>query len=196
MSARLFTCILPPPEVVEDLDEFVAPRRLEPLRWTHPDTWHLTTSFMGRVAERDLEALDAELALAASATAPFDIRLAGAGCFSSVERTRQLWLGVQAGADELAALATRARNAAVRAGVEVEGGRYVPHLTVARANRPLEGTKWLRVLDAWPGRSWTVTELALIESHMNEPGNRYQVITRLPLVGGQRYPAGETKGTP
>ena len=40
-------------------------------------------------------------------------------------------------------------------------------------NRPVEATRWLRVLSAYEGPEWTVDEVELVASHLGEgPRNR------------------------
>jgi 2'-5' RNA ligase len=63
----------------------------------------------------------------------------------------------------------------------VDGQRFRPHLTLARANRPMELTKWLRVFDLYAGPSWQVDEIALIQSRPGGGGSRYQVHETFPL---------------
>lgn len=181
MGSRLFTALVPPTAVVEALDEFLAPRReADPrLRWTKPEGWHLTTSFMGSVADSDLEGLLDSLRDVAVRTAPFHVRLAGAGAFPNPYAAKALWLGVPVGREALGVLARRARTAAERAGVRVDGTRFTPHLTLARSNRPLEATRWLRVLDAFGGAGWRATSFRLIESHLADRGNRYETLADL-----------------
>jgi 2'-5' RNA ligase len=87
-------------------------------------------------------------------------------------------------AEELRRLATGARAAANKAGAEVEGARFHPHLTLARIGRPLDATKWIRVLDAYRGPTWDALEISLIESHLGEGPRkrpRYEVIESFPL---------------
>ena len=36
----------------------------------------------------------------------------------------------------------------------------------------IEATKWVRVLDAYRGPSWSIEEIALVESHLGEGPNR------------------------
>lgn len=190
----MFTAVVPPAEVVGALDAFVEPRRAsEPqLRWTRPGGWHVTTSFMGDVADRCREPLQALLADVAARTAPIRIGLQGGGAFPSPREARAVWVGVTEGADELAVLARRVRTAGTRAGVRVEGGRFVPHLTLGRASRALNADRLVRVIDAWVGAFWMADELCLIESHLRDRANRYEVIDRQPLAGtpgsGARMP--------
>lgn len=185
MGARLFTAVLPPVPLVEELDAFLAPRRqAEPrLRWTRPETWHLTTAFMADVPERSLDRLVEHLAGVADRTPPLTLRLAGAGAFGPPMAAKALWLGVTSGSEPLASLARRCRNAAGRAGVEVDGARFVAHLTLARANRPVDARRLLAVLETFDAPAWTATEFLLIESHLGDPGRRYEVVERFALRG-------------
>lgn len=189
--ARLFTAVLPPTDLVEELDAFLAPRRpAEPrLRWTRPESWHLTTAFAEDAAERHLDRLADGLAAAASRTTAFRVRLAGGGAFPWPRETKVLWLGLAEGADQLAALAERCRNAASHAGVRVDGARFVPHLTLARANRAIDSTRLVRVLDAFDAEVFHATELVLVQSHLRDRTNRYEILERFPL-----RPSGEIGG--
>ncbi|MDO4784651.1 MAG: RNA 2',3'-cyclic phosphodiesterase [Propionibacteriaceae bacterium] len=185
MGSRLFSAVLPPPEVVDEIDGFLAPRRGsdDRLRWAPPIGWHLTTSFMASVEASHIDDLSARLTDAAARTRPFRVRVAGTRCFPGVWRARVLALDVAAGGAELGALARRCRNAANRAGVAVDGAPFTGHLTLARARRPIEATKWLRVLDSFPGTEWLASEVVLVESHLSDPGRRYEVVSRYPFLG-------------
>lgn len=183
MAKRMFTAVLPPEEIVRELDGYVAPRREadSDLRWTRPEGWHLTTAFMGQVAlGRDVY-LEDNLAEVAARTRPFTVRIEGGIVFPNPMKARVLGLAVSDGHDELAALSASCRAAASRAGVEADGIRFVGHLTLARNNRGIQATRWLTVLDAFPGWSWTADELVLIESQRSGHGYGYQVAARFPL---------------
>ena len=189
----MFAAVVPPEAVLEDLEAFLEPRREAgpALRWTDRAQWHLTVAFMPAVPERVLDDLLERMGRAAARRTPFTATLAGAGAFPNPARARVLWAGV---ADlepgvELHRLAVGARAAGAKAGAEVEGARFHPHLTLARAGRPMEATRWLRVLEAYRGPSWTATELTLIESHLGEGPRRrprYEVVRTFPLGGPQR----------
>lgn len=177
----MFTAVLPPQQLIEQLDELLRPRRDsdDRLRWTKPSGWHLTTAFMADVP--DVERLIEALGQFAATTQPFGLRVAGSLAFPNPVEARALALGVTLGEDRLAGLAEKSRHAANRAGAAPEGGRFTGHLTLARANRPIQATKWLGVFDSFPGWTFDVTELALIQSH--EVGKRYEVVETFPLAG-------------
>jgi RNA 2',3'-cyclic 3'-phosphodiesterase len=187
----MFTAVLPPQDVVEDLDEFLAPRREQtgqtPFRWTVPDSWHVTLGFMPEVGERRLDELVERLGRAGKRRRPLDLRLGGGGAFPDAAGAKVVHLGVTGRDDdveELRRLATGARAAATKAGAAAGGGRFRPHLTLARLRRPADVVRWLRLLDTYESRTWTVTDFALVRSHLGEGPRRrprYEVVDVFPL---------------
>ncbi len=189
----MFVAVVPPAEVLEDLEEFLEPRReAAEFRWTLPEQWHLTLAFAPAVAERHLDDLVERLERAAHRRTPFDLRVAGGGAFPGPDRARVVWAGVvadEAASTELSRLATGARAAAAKAGAEVDGGRFKPHLTLARLGRPGEVSDWVRLFGAYAGPTWTVDEITLIESHLGEGPRRrprHEVLQTFPLGGRGR----------
>ena len=68
------------------------------VRWVRLDGLHVTLRFLGPTLEDKVEAVGGAVRAVAAVSAPFDVRLAGAGAFPSPERPRALWLGVEDGA--------------------------------------------------------------------------------------------------
>jgi 2'-5' RNA ligase len=185
---RMFVALVPPDEALEDLAEFLAPRQEaeDGFRWTAVEQWHVTLAFMGQVPARSLDDLFERLQRAGARRTPFDVTVRGGGAFPHPGRAKVLYAGLELETmtEELGRLATGARAAANRAGADAEGGRFHPHLTLARIKRPLDVTRWVRVLDTYRGPTWTATEIALIESHLGEGPRRrprYEVIESFPL---------------
>jgi 2'-5' RNA ligase len=50
----------------------------------------------------------------------------------------------------------------------VDGAPFRPHLTLARLRRAADVVRWLRLLDTYESRPWTVTELALVRSYLGQ----------------------------
>ncbi|MCC6497454.1 MAG: RNA 2',3'-cyclic phosphodiesterase [Propionibacteriaceae bacterium] len=184
MTGRLFVAVVPPDPVRDALDRFLEPRRDAggDLRWTLPEGWHLTCAFMAKVPPGLVGNLEDALAVVAARTAPFEIGIAGAGAFPNPDRARVLWLGVTRGAEELGRLARRCRNAAATSGIEVEGGPFRAHLTLARA-AGIPATHWLEVLDAVPAQAWLVEGCTLIRSRTLPGGAGYQRLGEFRLTG-------------
>lgn len=186
MSRRTFAAIIPPLTVVEELEDYVGPRRDADRRlsWIWPEHWHITTLFISDLPERSLDPLLEGLAHLAQRTPAFAIHLGGAGCFPNPFEARVFHLGVSVGERTLAALSKTGRAMASTAGAAPDGRRFVPHLTLARTRTAFDGTRWLGILDSFGGFDWTARELTVIRSHLGQgPGNRprYEVLETLPL---------------
>ncbi len=190
---RMFVAVIPPEEVVEHLEEFLAPRReAAPYRWTIPEQFHLTLAFAKDVPDRAYDDLVARLERAGRKRSPMEARIAGGGAFPNVGRARVLFAGVETEGEELARAATGARAALVKAGAEVDGQRFRSHLTLARMGRPVEASNWVRLLDGYAGPTWTVDEIALVASYLGEgPRNRprHEVVETFTLGRGGSDPA-------
>ena len=169
---RLFAAVLPPDHAVDHLDAFLEPRRSAAgFRWAPADQLHVTCAFMARVPERALDDLVERLAAAVGRRTSFATRVAGGGAFPDVARARVLWAGLdldEAGRVELDRLAAGCRTAAATSGVEVDGARFRPHVTVARLGVPDGVSDWVRLLDAYDGPTWSVGTVALVASHLGE----------------------------
>ena len=174
----MFVAVVPPVEVVEDLSDFLEPRRDSGMPWIHPEQWHVTLAFMEAVADRSIDSLGDHLEKAAAKRRPFYLRLAGAGAFPDPARAQVLWLGLRNGVaapetGELERLAVNVRAAAATAGAAVDGKAFRPHVSLAHLKRPVEATRWLRILDTFAGPSWRVDEFQLVASHLgNGPSRR------------------------
>lgn len=189
MPQRMFVAVVPPAEVVEDLSEFLEPRRDCGMPWIDPAQWHVTLAFMAGVPDRALDPLVENLAAAAARRRPFTVALQGAGAFPDPVRAKVLWLGLRQAptgtrSDELDRLAVNARAAVTSSGAAVDGKLFRGHLSLARLKRPVEATRWLRVLDTYAGRSWQVNEFELVASHLAEGPRgrpRHETVARFPL---------------
>jgi len=187
---RLFAALIPPPNVLADLERFVASRRAaarEDVRWSGTEQWHVTLAFMARVQDEQLEPLRTGLAAAAAATPPLRLRVAGVGAFPRPRRARVVWAGLDGDTAALGTLAGDVVAAAATAGIDVPTGQFRGHLTLARLRTPRDVTELLRGMDGYAGPPWAADELALVRSHLGKrPGGRalHEVLTTSPLRTG------------
>ena len=189
MGQRMFVAVTPPGAVRGDLAGFLEAR--PELRWSPPGQWHVTLAFLASVSEHRVDDLVARLTRIAARRSAFPARIAGAGCFPSPTHASVLWLAVRSGvcaddATDLRRLAVGARAAANKSGNAPDGKAFVPHLTIARLRRPIEATKWLRVLDTYQSAEWTVDHIDLVTSYLGQGPNgrpRYETVATLPLRG-------------
>lgn len=172
---RVFAAVVPPQEAIEHLDAFLEPRRdAADFRWTRTEHLHLTLAFMASVDQHRADEYVDRLAESLDDVAPADLALAGAVVFPDVSQARVLATGVAGdGAALLDTLAVRSRNAAVACGIEVDGQRFRPHVTIARTGGPkVEMTSWVRLLDGYVGPIWPIAAVEVVSSHLGEGPRR------------------------
>ncbi len=150
-------------------------------RWQDDDQLHITLRFIGDVDERAAE--DAALALSGVHGPALELTLEGAGTFEKRGRVNTLWAGVRP-REPLAALHRKIDQALVRAGQPPEGRAYLPHITLARMNSPVEAVE--RFVEAHAGLAsapFTLDHFFLFESSLGHEGARYDAVARYPLTG-------------
>lgn len=131
---RLFVAIPLPPEMRERLAMMSG--GIPGARWTAADNFHLTVRFIGEV---DGHAYDDVVDALALVRAPgFDLVLSRVDHFGKGDKARVLWIGVEKN-PALIHLHGRVESALVRAGLEPEGRKYSPHVTLARLERAPSG---------------------------------------------------------
>ena len=183
---RMFVALVPPPEVVEDLSEFLAPRREAgtDLRWTDDEQIHLTLAFLPEVAEAGLDRLTEALGERLSAIDPAAVRLVAGGAFPNPYAARVLFAGAEP-QPWLATLARAVRHTASHAGATVDGGPFHPHVTLARMRRPIEATRWIRILQAYESPGWVADSVTLVHSQLGQGRQgrpRHTPVATLPLA--------------
>ncbi len=184
--ARAFVAIVPPARVLDAMEAALAPLRAMPgVRWTSRAHWHLTLRFLGPVP--DVEALSAAATVAFAGASPPTVALGGLGAFPFARRATVVWVGVTSGEDGLADLAARADQAAGSVGLVADEGReYRPHVTVARAARPVDA-RTVTEADPLPiGAPWVADEVVLFESTLGRDGARHVARTRFTLTAPER----------
>jgi 2'-5' RNA ligase len=180
---RLFVGISLPDEVSARLQAFVdRARPLARMSWTRAGDAHLTTKFLGNVADGDVVAVERALAAMPPRTV-FPMTVRGVGWFPSARAPRVFWAGVDA-PDDLAALAAATDDAVSAVGVPREGRPYVAHVTLARiaAGASLDGLR--RSLAESPAPefgSFEVDRFSLFEVRAGAPDGRYHVLASFSL---------------
>lgn len=138
------------------------------LRWTGPDQWHVTLSFLGAVAEDDV-------GLVASGLAGLEAPSAQADLGPAVRRLGRGVLMVPVGGlDGLAAAVAKV----VPAGPEA-GRPFVGHVTLARAGRMAVVPATLAGVPM--EARWTVGDVALVRSRLSPRGARYETVATVGL---------------
>ena len=139
------------------------------LRWSAPESWHITLQFLGNADEAQLACLQARLAEVRSVSVP--VRL---GALDVFERAGALVVGVDM-TPELEKLQRQIVAATERCGFVSEDRPYHPHITLARAKG--DGRRQLKELKSRVQNNlsgFIASEFLLYESHLGSGGSKYE----------------------
>jgi 2'-5' RNA ligase len=171
---RLFAALVPPDEVLDEIERVIAPHvgRMPELRWPDRATWHITLAFFGEVPDRALAEMQVRLERAVRRHTTLDLAFAGFGAFSSVRRARVFWAGVTGGS--LTRLVNSVRAQGRRAGaVQTDEKRFHPHLTLARSRTETDLRPLVESLEGFSGSPWRAERVRLVRSYTG-PQVRYE----------------------
>jgi RNA 2',3'-cyclic 3'-phosphodiesterase len=168
---RLFSAIVPPPEVVDDLAGWLAGHKGDlpaELRWTPVDRWHVSLGFFGD--DDDPVRRARWLTRRAEGRPAPRLRIAGAGTFPGV-----LWARVHTDDERVLGQLAKAAGAGRRG--------YRPHLTLARwrSGKPDE-MAMVEPFEGYSGPWFTPDVLLLMRSEPGRSGPTYTTVERLPLA--------------
>jgi 2'-5' RNA ligase len=102
------------------------------LRWVRPEHLHLTLLFLGDVGDAHASALVEAFGRGVDQSGPFRMVCAGLGVFPPRGRPRTLWLGVTAGAREVAEVRRAIVGLLSGVGLGSREESFHPHVTLAR----------------------------------------------------------------
>jgi RNA 2',3'-cyclic 3'-phosphodiesterase len=182
---RLFAAVVLPDDVVTDLDAVAALQRDDALAWTLPEQWHITLAFYGQVEDERVPDLKARLTRAAKRYPLLSVALDGAGRFDG----RTLWVGCSGDVATLREISRSAAAAGRRVGAASadDALRFRPHVTLARARRPLNLRPYVAALETFRSRPWTVDAVSLVRSHLGagaERRSKYETLSTHRLAAG------------
>jgi RNA 2',3'-cyclic 3'-phosphodiesterase len=178
---RLFVGIPLAEAVVEELSKVSLRFRAKDdgLRWSAPESWHITLQFLGNTGDDQYACVAARLG--ELRFQPVPIRIEELGFF---DRAGVFFAGVDL-SPELIALQQRVAVATSQCGFVHESRPYHPHITLART-KGRSGKHALRTLQArfqhQPqfGR-FVAQEFVLYESVTHPEGSQYTIRERFPL---------------
>jgi RNA 2',3'-cyclic 3'-phosphodiesterase len=151
------------------------------LRWSAPESWHITLQFLGSASGEQCEALIARLGEVRRPPVP--IQLEGLSCF---DRAGVFFAGVRL-TPELVSLQESVTAATKPCGFIPEARPYQPHITLARS-KSRDQRQGLMALQKKIRRQPRFTrfvahEFLLYESFPGATGSRYEVRARFKLGG-------------
>jgi 2'-5' RNA ligase len=190
---RLFIAIELSPKVKQGISRLQGnlKQRLPPrvVRWTNPEGIHLTLKFLGDTSPDKVQAVTQGMLAAAAGFEPFELRVAGFGCFPNPRRARVLWAGVPDAPNALAGVQRAIDLQMARLDYARETRPFSPHLTLGRVNdriSPAERQTLADLLDRTGVGVLGVVpvqEIVLFQSELRPEGAVYTALARAKLTG-------------
>jgi 2'-5' RNA ligase len=175
---RIFTAI----EIPADVAQMLAFLRggLPGARWIDPENYHITLRFIGDVdvnVARDVASI-----LDSVNRAPFDLRLDGVAPFGG-RKPRSVFANV-APSQALMDLQAEHERLMQRVGLEPEGRKYTPHVTLARlrVSSSRQVADYLSERGSFRSASFRVERFVLYSSRDSVGGGPYLVEEAYPLA--------------
>jgi 2'-5' RNA ligase len=178
---RLFVGIPLAAAVIDELRTASARLRSggDGLRWTAPESWHITLQFLGNSNQEQYTCLVSRLHALHSPSVP--VCLEGLGCF---DRAGILLARVRL-TPELLLIQERVTTATQPCGFIAEARPYQPHITLARGKGQQRDLGELKAkIRRQPDFTrFVAREFLLYESFLSPAGARYEVRERITLDG-------------
>ena len=177
---RLFIAIDLPEAITERLSTMSC--GLPGARWVQPEQMHLTLRFIGEVDGTMFK--DIQDSLAGIRFESFAIQLQDVGFFPPRKKPKVVWAGLgEEGREQLIRLRNHIESAMVELGLEPEGRKYAPHITLARLhNTPANRVgRFLEQHSMFFMPSFRVNGFTLYSSVLNERGARHYIEQVYPL---------------
>jgi len=159
-------------------------REIAAASWTRPENLHLTLKFLGETRDTAVAPLCAamqEIRIDDAPTLTFD----HAVFFPRGGDIGIIGAGASAPPAALGSLVEQIERACRRQGFPRESRRYVPHITIARARRPLRWGLCAVLAEAtapwWPCPPLPLRQFVLMESRLKGTGPEYSVLARFDL---------------
>jgi 2'-5' RNA ligase len=175
---RTFVAVLLADELRKRISEVQEQaKKLAPdVKWVAPDNFHATLKFLGNVREDALEAVFSAVEEAAGAFSAFELSMSRLGAFPNARNARVVWVGIEDGRDELAALASAVDARLAKLGFPREERDFKSHITIGRvksSKRLDDLARGIDEIDASDLGRQTVSSVAVMQSDLRPTGPVY-----------------------
>ena len=188
-SLRVFVAIEIPARELARIGQLVdgLRRHRAHIAWVPAANVHVTLAFLGNIEFDRVGSVATATTVACDRVTPFELALAGTGCFPSRSRPKVLWTGVRGDLDALSALQRGVTTELAAAGFRLDEKPFRPHLTIGRVkeSRSPEVSSTVDDLERSiiEGVPFAVNSVTVLRSELLPSGARYTALARVGLAG-------------
>jgi RNA 2',3'-cyclic 3'-phosphodiesterase len=146
------------------------------VRWTRPESIHLTLKFLGDVPESEVDGIAAAMDVAAAEKPPFSLHAKGLGVFPGIKRAKVIWIGLGGDLEPLKTICADLESSLERVGFPKETRPFKGHLTIGRPKGQIDPKRLGDVLgsfSAFASEPFEAGELILYKSDLKPSGAVY-----------------------
>ena len=184
---RCFIAISLPTNILDQIGSYLHQlKKISPtVRWAKVAGIHITLKFLAEQPEPTVKLIEKELLGISGVSQPFQLTVAGAGCFPNQKRPRVFWLGLEHDQNNsLIRLHDWIDTHLEPLGFEPEKRRFSPHLTLGRVK---DQSGYRPVFDYFAQNPFLpmrfmVREITLMRSELRSEGAKYTPLYRYPLA--------------
>lgn len=153
------------------------------VRWVLPELLHLTVKFLGEVPDRDVAKVAEAVARAAADATPFDMEIAGCGCFPPRGPVRIVWAGVREESGALLQCVEGVEDELEPLGFARERRRFSSHITIGRVREDRSAGRVRSEVEAYSLRlmEQPVLAVTLMSSVLSPKGPTYTPVSTTKL---------------
>jgi 2'-5' RNA ligase len=155
------------------------------IRWTRPESLHLTLKFLGGIGEVRLSEILNVVQKVSARHRQMTLCLTGIGVFPHLRNPRIFWVGLGGETDKYVSLAEEIDLNLSALGFPREERSYKPHLTIGRFKSPLGATELVSQAQQQmlPLLTLRISEITVMQSVLNPRAAVYTPIFNCPLSG-------------
>jgi RNA 2',3'-cyclic 3'-phosphodiesterase len=156
------------------------------VKWVESQNLHITLQFLGEVPEQLIADTCKAVEKGAAQVRPFDLEVGTAGAFPNSNRPRTLWIGANAGSQQMAELHEFVALELAELGFADEDRKFQTHLTIGRTRSGKNVAELGRSLKQQTGfvAGWMRVEKATVfSSKLQRGGPIYEVLSTARLAG-------------
>lgn len=159
------------------------------VRWTKPDSLHLTLRFLGNIDVESVPAVSEVVSRCAANARPFEVALGSIGGFERLRAMRVIWISVAGDVEPLTKLYRAVEDELESLGFARERRAFRPHITLGRVRDGAPVPQRRAVAEALAGveldagQTLPVETIALIRSVLTPGGSEYTRLRSARLGG-------------
>jgi 2'-5' RNA ligase len=114
------------------------------IKGVEPENIHFTLKFLGEIPHTTVA--EVMQCMGKLDFRPFEIDLAGVGCFPTIRNPRVIWIGVTGGLESFTSVAKQLESSLREIGFQPERERFTAHLTIGRVRSNRNKTELIKKL--------------------------------------------------